>query len=111
MADRHDGPRRRLFLSAAELLNAANAVKPIGRKGYSTILAFAFGWPTSENAPLVITGSVLDAVRRGIRGDYRSAGGRISLLLKAISWGLLVLVHRRGVQSRPYFENPVHEAL
>ncbi|MDF3340569.1 alpha/beta hydrolase [Mycolicibacterium septicum] len=103
--------RRRLLAAAAELLNAANAVKPIGRRGYSTILAFAFGWPTSENAPLVITGSALDAVRRGIRGDYRSAGGRISLLLKAVSWALLVLVHRRGVQSRRYFEEPVREAL
>jgi len=29
------------------LLNAANAVKPLGRKGYSTILAFAF-----NNRPL-----------------------------------------------------------
>ncbi|MDT0551073.1 hypothetical protein, partial [Streptomyces lonegramiae] len=85
--------RRRLLAAAAELLNAANAVKPIGRRGYGTILAFAFGWPTSENAPLVITGSALDALRRAIRGDYRSASGRISLLLKTISWALLVLVH------------------
>lgn len=111
MADRRPRPRRRLLLAAAELLNAANAVKPLGRRGYTTVQSFAFGWPTSENAPLVITVSALDALRRGIRGDYRSAGGRISLLFKAISWALLVLVHRRGVQSRPYFENPVHEAL
>ena len=77
MADRHPRPRRRLLLAAAELLNAANAVKPLGRRGYTTVQSFAFGWPTSENAPLVITVSALDALRRGIRGDYRSAGGRI----------------------------------
>lgn len=102
---------RPLLSAAAELLNAANAVKPLGRKGYSTTAAFAFGWPTSENAPLVVTGSAVDALRRTIRGDYRSTGGRISLLLKAISWALLVLVHRRGVQSKPFFEDPLRDAL
>lgn len=102
---------RPLLSAAAELLNAVNAVKPLGRKGYTTVAAFAFGWPTSENAPLITTVSVADALRRGIRGDYRSAQGRISLALKAISWALLYLIHRRGLASQPYFEDPLRTAL
>ncbi|MGV9803537.1 alpha/beta hydrolase, partial [Mycobacterium sp. NPDC003449] len=102
---------RPLPAAAAELLNAVNAVKPLGRKGYLTIAAFAFGWPTSENAPLITTVSAADAVRRAVRGDYRSAGGRISLGLKAISWALLYVVHRRGRRSRPSFEDPLRTAL
>ncbi|MCV7287982.1 alpha/beta hydrolase [Mycolicibacterium wolinskyi] len=102
---------RPLLSAAAELLNAVNAVKPLGRKGYTTVAAFAFGWPTSENAPLITTVSVVDALRRGIRGDYRSAQGRISLALKAISWALLYLIHRRGLASQPYFEDPLRTAL
>lgn len=102
---------RPLLPAAAELLNAVNAVKPLGRKGYTTVAAFAFGWPTSENAPLITTVSVADALRRGIRGDYRTAQGRISLVLKAISWALLYLIHRRGLASQPYFEDPVRTAL
>ncbi|KWX24047.1 esterase [Mycolicibacterium wolinskyi] len=102
---------RPLLPAAAELLNAVNAVKPLGRKGYTTVAAFAFGWPTSENAPLITTVSVADALRRGIRGDYRSAQGRISLVLKAISWALLYLIHRRGLASQPYFEDPLRTAL
>ncbi|MGV0744035.1 alpha/beta hydrolase [Mycolicibacterium sp. XJ870] len=100
-----------LLTAAVELLNAANAAKPLGRKGYTTIAAFAFGWPTSENAPLVTTVSVMDVLRRAIRGDYGSNSGRISLLLKAISWAMLYRVHRRGVASQPYFEDPLREAL
>jgi acetyl esterase/lipase len=105
------GKRRHLIGAAAEVANAANAVQPLIRSGNGTLVAFAFGWPTSENAPLVLTGSVLGALRRAIRGDYRSTSGRITLLLKVISWALLALVHRRGVQSRPSFEEPLREAL
>ena len=40
--------RRRypLLRAVAELVNAGNAVQPLGRKGYVTIPVFAFGWPT-----------------------------------------------------------------
>jgi acetyl esterase/lipase len=105
------GKRRAVLGAAAEVANAANAVQPLIRRGNGTLLAFAFGWPTSENAPLVLTGSALAALWHAIRGDYRSASGRISLMLKAISWALLVLVHRRGVRSRPSFEGPLRETL
>ena len=60
--------RRPLLRAAAELLNAANGLRPLARDGYPTIPVFAFGWPTSELSPLYMTGSMLDAVRRGIRG-------------------------------------------
>ncbi len=58
--------RRRwpLLRATAELLNAANGVRPLGREGYITIPVFAFGWPTTEMSSLYLTGSVLDAVRR-----------------------------------------------
>lgn len=100
-----------LITASAELLNAVNALKPFGRKGYSTVVAFAFGWPTSENGPLLTTVSVFDVLRRAVRGDYRSGAGRISLILKVITWGLLYLVHRRNRTSRRFFEEPLRSAL
>lgn len=100
-----------LLRAVAELINAANGVQPIAREGYVTLPVFAFGWPTSEMSPLYLAGSVLDAARRGIRGDFRGARGRIALLLTAIAWALLWLIHRRNVASQPHFEEPLREAL
>jgi acetyl esterase/lipase len=93
------------------LLNAANGVRPIGREGYITLPVFAFGWPTTEMSPLYLAGSVLDAGRRGLRGDFRGARGRIALVLTAIAWALLWVIHRRNVASQPNFEEPLREAL
>jgi hypothetical protein len=83
--------RRRwaVLRAAAEVLNAANGVRPLGREGYITLPVFAFGWPTTEMAPLYLAGSMLDAVRRGLRGDFRGRRGRTALLLTAIAWALL----------------------
>jgi acetyl esterase/lipase len=100
-----------LLRASAELLNAANGVRPLGREGYITLPVFAFGWPTTEMSMLYLTGSVLDAVRRGIRGDFRGPRGRIALLLTAIAWALLGLIQRRNVASKPHFEEPLREAL
>jgi hypothetical protein len=77
---------RPLLATSAELLNAANGVQPLGRKGYVTIPTFAFGWPTTELAPLYLTGSVLDAVRRGLLGHFKTPTGRAALVLKALTW-------------------------
>ena len=40
-------------------------------------------------APLYMAGSMLGAAWRWLRGDYKTSGGRIALLLKVITWGLL----------------------
>jgi acetyl esterase/lipase len=93
------------------LLNAANGVRPLGREGYITLGVFAFGWPTTEMSPLYLAGSVLDAVRRGLRGDFRGPRGRFALVLTAIAWALLWLIQRRNVASEPYFEVPLRDAL
>jgi acetyl esterase/lipase len=105
--------RRRwpLLRASAELLNAANGVRPIAREGYITLPVFAFGWPTSEMSPLYLAGSMLDAVRRGLRGDFGGTRGRIALVLTAVAWVLLSLIHRRNVASERYFEEPLREAL
>ncbi|MGN7778673.1 alpha/beta hydrolase [Mycolicibacterium sp. 22603] len=95
----------------AELVNAANAVRPLGRQGYSTLPTFAFGWPTSENAPLFLTGSLLDVLRRTVLGHYRTRSGRVSLVFKALTWGLLFVVQRREDTSKKYFEDPLRAAL
>ncbi len=103
--------RRPLLRAVAELLNAANGVRPLAREGYLTIPVFAFGWPTSELSPLYLGASLLDALRRGIRGDFTGARGRMALLLTAVAWGLLLLIHRRNAASQPYFEDPLREVL
>jgi acetyl esterase/lipase len=105
------GRRWPLLRASAELLNAANGVRPLGREGYITLPVFAFGWPTTEMSMLYLTGSVLDAVRRGIRGDFRGSRGRIALVLTAIAWALLWLIQRRNVASKPHFDEPLREAL
>src|SRR4029077_17117973 len=55
--------------------------------------------------------SVLDAARRGLRGDFRGPRGRIALVLTAIAWAMLVLIQRRNVASEPYFDEPLRDAL
>ena len=100
-----------LLRAVAELVNAANGVQPVAREGYPTIGVFAFGWPTSEMSPVYMGVSMLDALRRGVRGDFRGTKGRISLVLTAISWALLYVIHRRNVASEPHFEEPLRKAL
>jgi acetyl esterase/lipase len=102
---------RPLLRAFAELTNAANAMRPLTSDGYRTIAVFAFGWPTSEMSPLYLAGSMLDAVRRGIRGDFRGWSGRSALLLTAFAWGLLWVIHRRNVAAQPHFEEPLREVL
>src|SRR6185436_19823111 len=96
-----------LLRAVAELLNAANGVQPIAREGYPTIGVFAFGWPTSEMSPAYMGVSMLDALRRGLRGDFRGTRGRIALVLTAIAWALLYVIHRRNVSSQSHFEDPL----
>jgi acetyl esterase/lipase len=103
--------RRPLLRAAAELLNAANGVRPLGRRGYLTIGAFAFGWPTTELAPVLLGGSVLDAARRGVRGDFAGRRGTAALTLTAAAWIALAVIQRRNVASAPYFDAPLRDAL
>ncbi|CAN5480020.1 alpha/beta hydrolase [soil metagenome] len=105
--------RRRwpLVRAAAELANAANGVRPLARKGYVTIPVFFLGWPTSEMAPVYLAGSVLDAVRRGVRGDFRGVQGRLALGVTAVAWGLLVFLQRRNVKSEPIFDAALRDSL
>ncbi|KAA0111224.1 alpha/beta hydrolase [Mycolicibacterium sp. P1-5] len=92
----------------AELANAANGFRPLGRQGYKTLAVFSFGWPTSEQPMLYLGGSVVDAVRRGLRGDFRGGRGIAALALTALSWVFLLAIQRRNVTT----PGPVlHDAL
>src|SRR4051794_39971822 len=103
--------RFQLVRATAEVLNAANAIKPLGREGYVTIPVFFLGWPTGEAAPIVAAASMLDVLRRGKRGSFRGTRGRIALGLTALSWVLLGFVYWRATQSRPAFEDPLRDEL
>ncbi len=103
--------RHPLLRAVAELVNAANAVRPLGREGYVTIPVFFLGWPTGEAAPVVAGASMLDAARRGLRGDFRGRRGRIALALTAISWGVLGFIYYRNSTSQESFEGPLRDAL
>ncbi|WP_319447512.1 MULTISPECIES: alpha/beta hydrolase [unclassified Mycobacterium] len=100
-----------LLRATAELANAANAIQPLGREGYVTIPVFFLGWPSAEAAPVVIGASMLDALRRGVRDDFKGPRGRIALALTAASWGVLGFVYRRSAKSQPSFEDPLRAAL
>ena len=98
--------RRPLTRAAVELLNAANGLHPLTRNPYASVLVFWFGWPTSEVPGLYATASVLDAVRRGRRGDFAGAKGKAALALTAASWAILGVIGYRGATT----PGPVLEA-
>jgi acetyl esterase/lipase len=105
------GKPRPLLRATAELVNAANGVRPLGRQGYVTLPVFAFGWPTTELAPLLGTASVLDAIRRGARGDFAGRRGKFALVLTTLAWALLWVIHRWNVRSAPPLETALRDAL
>ncbi|MCW2655053.1 MAG: esterase [Mycobacterium sp.] len=107
-------PRRArpLLRAIAELVNAANALRPLGRKGYITIAVFWFGWPTSEVPTLFLGASMLDAIRRWRQGDFAGRRGKAALVLTAAAWVILVVVYRRGLTTpRPVLHKALREGL
>jgi acetyl esterase/lipase len=97
---------RPLARAAVEFINAANGLRPLARKGYSTVLVFWFGWPTSEVPGLYLSVSLLDVLRRGRRGDFAGPRGKAALALTAASWAILGVIRYRGVTT----PGPVLEA-
>jgi acetyl esterase/lipase len=90
---------RPLLRASVELFNAVNGFRPLGRKGYKTLPAFWFGWTVTEVPQLYLSVSVLDAVRRGARGDFRGTRGKLALTLTALSWAVLGVVYRRNITT------------
>ena len=97
---------RPLARAATEFINAANGLRPLARKGYTTVLVFWFGWPTSEVPGIYFVASLLDALRRGRRGDFTGQRGKAALALTAASWAILGVIRYRGVTT----PGPVLEA-
>jgi dienelactone hydrolase len=89
-----------------ELLNAANGLHPLSRRPLAGPLVFWLGWPTSEVPGLYAAASMLDAVRRGRRGDFGGQQGRLALALTAASWATLGMIRRCAVRT----PGPVLEA-
>jgi acetyl esterase/lipase len=103
---------RPLARAAVEFINAANGLRPLARKGYSTVLVFWFGWPTSEVPDLYFGASLLDALRRGRRGDFAGRRGKAALALTAASWAILGVIRYRGVTTPgPVLEAGLREQL
>lgn len=103
---------RPVLRASAELANAINGLRPLGRKGYATLAVFWTGWPTSE-VPLVYLGaSVLDTVRRARRGDFNGVRGRTALGLTAAGWAVLAVIHYRSVTTPgPVLHKALHDGL
>ena len=70
------------------------------------MLVFWFGWPTSEVPGIYFVASLLDALRRGRRGDFTGRRGKAALALTAASWAILGVIRYRGVTT----PGPVLEA-
>ncbi len=94
-----------------EFINALNGFRPLGRKGYITIAVFWFGWPTSEIPTLYLGTSVLDAIRRWLRGDFDGRRGKAALGLTAVTWAILAVIQRRNVNSRPLLQEALRDEL
>ncbi|BBZ26217.1 esterase [Mycolicibacterium madagascariense] len=76
-----------------------------------TIPVFFLGWPTGEAALVVAGASMIDAARRGLRGDFTGRRGRIALALTATAWATLAFVYVRGARSQDSFEGPLRDTL
>ena len=61
---------RPLLRAAFEFVSALNAFRPLGRKGYLSLMAFALGWRATEVPHLFMVASMTDAVRRAHRRDF-----------------------------------------
>lgn len=104
--------RRPLARATLEFANAANGFRPLARKGYSTVLVFWFGWPTSEVPGVYFSVSLLDALRRGRRGDFAGRRGKAALALTVASWVLLGVIRYRGTTTPgPVLEAGLREQL
>src|ERR1700677_519943 len=90
---------RALARAALGFANAANWLRPLARQGYSTVLVFWFGWPTSEGPGPYCSASLLDVLRRGRRGDFAGRRGKTALALTAVSWAILGGIRYRGVPT------------
>ena len=84
---------------AVELLNAANGLHPLTRNPYVSIGEFWLGWPTSEVPGIYAGLSVLDAIRRGRRGDFAGPKGKLALGLTAASWAILATIRVKAVTT------------
>ncbi len=103
---------RPLTRGAIELLNAVNGLHPVSRNPYVSVLVFWFGWPTSEVPGLYATASMLDAVRRGRRGDFAGRKGKLALALTAASWPVLAMIRYRATTTpAPVLEAGLSQGL
>ena len=101
-----------LARAAAELLNAANGLRPLTRHPYAAVAEFWLGWPTSEVPEIYFAASALDALRRGRRGDFAGPKGKAALALTAASWAILAVIRQRGVTTPgPVLETGLREQL
>lgn len=103
---------RPLTRGAVELVNAANGLQPITRHPYASALVFWFGWPASEVPGMYLSVSVLDAVRRGRRGDFAGPKGKTALALTVAAWAILGVIRYRGITTpSPVLEAGLSEGL
>jgi acetyl esterase/lipase len=100
-----------LLRAIAELVNAANGLRPLVRNSYLTLPVFAFGWPTTELPLWLLSVSAFDTLLRAHRGVFAGPSGRTALLLTAIAWEMLWVVHRRGGRAARYLDDALREAL
>jgi acetyl esterase/lipase len=98
---------RPLLRAMLEFIIALNALRPLSRKGYKTLAVFWLGWTVTEVPLLYLGASLLDALRRGWRGDFKGRRGKLALAITAASWGILGVLQRRNVNS----SGPLYAAL
>jgi acetyl esterase/lipase len=102
---------RPLLRAILELINATNGFRPLSRNGYLSFLVFWFGWPTSELPTFYLGASVLDLLRRGLRGDLKGRRGAVALAVTAASWVVLALIRGRVLTSGPLLQEALRAEL
>jgi acetyl esterase/lipase len=97
----------RWFLGASAIgaLNTVNAYRPLARKRAGGVLAFALGWPTSEEPLFTIGLQGVAVAAAARRGALRSPIGKAGLALTAVSWAALARLAAQADRVADLFED------
>jgi len=88
--------RRYLVLAALDAVGAANAYRPLSRRGAPSVVSFASGWPTSEFALQAIAAQAVLTAGAARRGALRGTAGKLGLLVHAATWVALGRLQRQA---------------
>ena len=104
-------PRLFLLFSLVSLAASINVWRPVRRPSTLAGLSFMAGWLTGELPLHHVVLQIVIALGFAWMGALDSWTGRLALALALLSWGLLLLSHRRSHEARYAIERALCDGL